>query len=289
LDISRFVAILALSLTTFIQGQTTSEKPEAFKVVSAVPYAEGKNGPLLSDLYLPSGNTTSPAIIFIHGGAWTGGKREWLKKSAEFFAAHGYVGMAVDYDLSPGVRFPVALEECKEAVRWLRAHASEYHVNTRHIAVMGSSAGGELAALVALTGDNPNLEGDGAYKQFSSKVQAGLIYSAPMDFTAFPEKDESILNYLGSSCSAQKTLCAEASPQLQIGTYLPPMFIGHGNADDDVPYSQATGFIAAYKKAHGPVTAFTADGGRHMYSENPRWFLENATAALGVLQAAFRH
>jgi acetyl esterase/lipase len=93
--------------------------------VTGVPYAQGKSAPLLADMYLPNGKAPGPAIIFIHGGGWMAGKRDSPDKVTKPFAEHGYVGMTIDYDLSPGVRFPIALEECKAAVRWLRAHAPE--------------------------------------------------------------------------------------------------------------------------------------------------------------------
>jgi acetyl esterase/lipase len=192
--------------------------------------------------------------------------------------------MAIDYDLSPGVRFPIALEECKEAVRWLRAHASEYHVDPNRIAVAGGSAGGELAALVALTNGDPLYEGAGAFKNFSSKVKAAILYSADLDLTKFSESDDAILPYLGGSCSAKRDLCLQASPQSHLGGELPPIFIGHGNADEDVPYSQFTNFVAAYRKANGQITTFTAEHGTHSYAADPQWFQANVKATLDFLQ-----
>ncbi len=148
-----FLFVLMLA-TTCLGAQRSSPGVPApsYSRVTAVEYAQGKSSSLLADMYLPKTPGLYPAIVFVHGGGWTGGSRTSWGKLIAPFAERGYVGMAIDYDLSPGVRFPIALEECKEAVRWLRAHAAEYHVDPSRIAIAGGSAGGELAALVALTG-----------------------------------------------------------------------------------------------------------------------------------------
>lgn len=278
-------ATILLSAAWLIAQQSPMKPPAAsYERRVGVQYAQGKLSPLLADMYLPKRATLLPAIIFIHGGGWTGGSRTQWSKLIEPFAEHGYVGMAIDYDLSPGVRFPVALEECKQAVRWLRAHASEYRVDPDRIAVAGGSAGGELAALVALTRNDSRYEGAGTFKSFSSNVKAAILYSADLDLTKFSERDDAILAYLGSSCSAQRDLCLQASPQFHLSGELPPVFIGHGNADRDVPYSQFTDFVAAYKQANGPITAFTAEQGPHSYAAEPRWFQANVDAVLLFLK-----
>ena len=253
--------------------------------VSGVQYAQGKVAPLLADMYLPKQSGLRPAIIFVHGGGWIGGSRTGWTKLIAPFAEQGYVGMAIDYDLSPAVRFPTALEECKEAVRWLRAHAKEYNVDPKRIAVAGGSAGGELAALVALTGGDHQYEGAGDFQTFSSNVKAAVLYSSDLDLTKFSDSDSSINAYLGGSCAEKRELCLEASPQFHLSGPLPPIFIGHGNADEDVPYSQFTQFVAAYKKAGGPITPFTADHGPHAYAAMPQWFQQNVDAVLLFLKA----
>lgn len=272
----------------FLSLHAQQAAPMAFALTvtrsNAVSFAQGKTGPLLSDLYIPVGAGPYPAIAFIHGGDWVGGNRTQMTKIIQEIASHGYVGMAVDYDLSPGVHFPVALYEGKEAIRWLRAHAAAYHVDPQRIGVAGSSAGGELAALVALTNGDNRFEGDGSSRGFSSSVKAAIVYNGVLDLTTVRDNDESIIRYLGSSCSAQKELCFEASPQAQIGAASPPMYIGHGNADQDVPYSQFTAFVAAYKRMNRPITSFTADGGPHTYWAKKPWFQDNAIATLDFLR-----
>lgn len=261
------------------------DSPKNYGRINGVQYAHGKSGPLLADMYLPKESGLRPAIVFIHGGGWMGGSRSKWGALIEPFAEHGYAGMAIDYDLSPGVQFPVALEECKEAVRWLRAHASEYHIDPNRIAVAGGSAGGELAALVALTNGDSRYEHTGGFQDFSSSVKAAILYSSVLDLTKSSETDSEILAYLGGSCSAKRDLCLQASPQFHLSGSLPPIFVGHGDADKDVPYSQFTSFVAAYKKANGPVTAFTAEQGTHSYAAMSPWFQKNVDAVLLFLKA----
>ncbi|HEY6376631.1 MAG TPA: alpha/beta hydrolase [Edaphobacter sp.] len=78
-----------------------------------------------------------------------------MTKIIELLASHGYEGMAIDYDLNLAAHFPVALYQCEEAVRWLRAHATQYHIDPQRIAVAGRSAGSELAALLHLRVEIP--------------------------------------------------------------------------------------------------------------------------------------
>lgn len=269
------VAVLVLLGAALLNAQQPQKAPENFKHLDGVPFAQGANGPLLANLLLPQSKEPTPAIVYIHGGAWTGGDRRQMDIIPNYLAPHGYAGMSIDYDLSPSVRFPVALMECKEAIRWLRAHAAQYHIDPERIAVAGASSGGELAALVALTGDDPRYEGRGENKNFSSAVQAGLTFSTPMDFTTFSYEDSSILTYIGGSCLTRKALCIQASPRLQIGSQLPPMYVGHGNADHDVPYSQAVAFVDSYRAAHGLVTFYTAEGGSHEFGGEPPWSQQN--------------
>jgi acetyl esterase/lipase len=282
----RVLALLLFLVGTMMQAQQNPENAsvESFSRVDGIPYAQGHSAPLLADLLLPKSSTPVPAIVFIHGGGWIGGKRDWPDVVMKPFPEHGYAAMYIDYDLSPEVRFPVALSECKAAVRWLRAHAAQYHIDPNRIAVAGVSAGGELAALVALTAGDQRYEGIGAFREFSSSVKAAILYSSDLDLTPFSEKDESINAYLGGSCSEHRALCLQASPQFNLSGKLPPIFIGHGNADKDVPYSQFVNFVAAYKAAHGPITTFTAEQGSHAYVKGPQWFQANMDATFLFLQ-----
>src|SRR6185369_5517534 len=97
------------------------------------------------------------------------------------FAELGFVAVTINYRLSGEATFPAALEDCKCAVRWLRAHATDYNLDRDHIGAYGNSAGGHLAMLLAMAGKDAGLEGDGPYQAESSRVQAAVSDSGPID------------------------------------------------------------------------------------------------------------
>ena len=246
-----------------------------------VTYATGKTGPLLADFYLPGKSEAMPAVIFIHGGGWQNGDRTQLRKVAAALSGKGYVGMMIDYDLSSkggDIHFPTALYECKEAVRWLRAHAAEYHVDPNRIAVAGSSAGGQLSAMMGATSGDPAYDGDGKYRNFPSTVRAAIVFNGELDLTADKDTSVSVLAYLGGTCASLRKLCEDASPQKHIHAGMVPFYVGHGTADSTVDFSQYTNFVAAMKAAGNQITGFPAKDAKHTYWNDPRYFQPNVEA-----------
>jgi len=125
-------------------------------------YATAADADLKLDLALPkAGKGPSPAVVFLHGEGWRAGNRQQMNHFIEGMARLGYVGVTPDYRLVPGARFPAQVEDCKAAIRWLRAHAAEYGVRADRIGVVGFSAGGHLAAMLGLTGTQDGLESAG--------------------------------------------------------------------------------------------------------------------------------
>ncbi len=117
--------------------------PDNVEEILDIEYGTGGERKLQLDLYLPKGRTkATPAIIFIHGGAWKSGKRSDMKFYCVKFAEKGYVTATVTYRLTGQAPFPAAVHDVKCAVRWLRANASKYQVDPKRIAVSGNSAGG---------------------------------------------------------------------------------------------------------------------------------------------------
>ena len=120
-------------------------------------------------------------------------------------------------------------------------------------------------------------------KTTSSTVQASVIYNGVLDLTTMPDDSASVVKYLGGPCSKLKELCAEASPQSHIRPDLPPIYVGHGTADESVPYAQFTAFVTSLRKANASVTEFTADNGPHTYWSKEQWFKPNLDATLDFL------
>jgi poly(3-hydroxybutyrate) depolymerase len=160
--------------------------------------------PLKLDLARPrAGPGPFPAIVFLFGGGWRDGDRRQMRHFVEGTARLGYVGVAPDYRLVPGARFPAQLEDAKAAIRWLRAHAEQYGVRADRIGVVGFSAGGHLAAMLGLTRAQDGFEGAGGPAEPSSQVQAVVSFFGPTDFSTrdWPAdlEREVIVPFLGGS------------------------------------------------------------------------------------------
>jgi acetyl esterase/lipase len=130
-----------------------------------------------------------PAVLFIHGGGWRSGDRSQHVPMAQQLAAKGYVTATVEYRLSTEAHYPEAVFDLKAAIRWLRANAQHYPLDTTRIAVWGFSAGGQLAALVGTTNDYAPLEGHAGYPNHSSSVQAIVDVDGTLSFL-HPESGE---------------------------------------------------------------------------------------------------
>jgi len=152
--IARAALAAAACLLAAASGRTFAGEVQRLRDVS---YLEpGRTEKL--DLYLPErvpDDPPSPAVVWIHGGNWIGGEKgEGRAQSiCGTLAGAGYVCASVDYRIGPGA-WPTNLFDCKNAVRFLRARAADYHVDPDRIAVMGGSAGGHLALMVGLTSGN---------------------------------------------------------------------------------------------------------------------------------------
>ena len=144
-----------------------------------LPFARYGERSLKMDLYRPKGAWgTLPAVVCIHGGGWSKGTRVHYEKVAQGLANRGYVTATISYRLSGEAPFPAQIQDCKAAVRYLRANAKEYGIDPTQIAAIGSSASGHLAALLGTTGEVEELEGKGGNEGISSAIQAVIPMGA---------------------------------------------------------------------------------------------------------------
>ena len=249
----------------------------AFDVVTKVVYGSPGGHELLADLYLPRGTGPFPAAVYIHGGAWSSGDRSQLRRQAARMASLGIAGMAIEYRLAPEFKYPAAIYDSKAAVRWLRTNAAKYHIDGGQIAVVGSSAGGHLAAFLGVTGNDPKWEGDVCCLGVSSAVQAVVAFNPIVDL--YQHKDASNAKFLGSTCAELPARCKEASPTNYVDGTLPPFLILHGTADQTAPYQQSAVMTAKMKAAGVRAELFSAEGAPHTFWAEDRW-LEPSFAAM---------
>jgi acetyl esterase/lipase len=211
------------------------------------------NGAVLAlDLYHPQNvSGLLPVIVCIHGGHFGAGRKE--RCPAVALVQDGYAVASIDYRLTSTAPFPAQIEDCKAAVRWLRANASSYHLDPDRIGVWGYSAGGHLAALLGTTGGVPELEGNGDNMQYSSQVQAVCDVAGPTDLLPLanlgPKRMSAIEALLGGPLEKDEAKAVAASPIHYISKDDPPFLIVHGEADRVIPLEQSQRFYEALQKA----------------------------------------
>jgi acetyl esterase/lipase len=153
-------ALTAITLTSSepaIAGDAADERGKdaanGYRLLHNVQYGVVDNTPLLMNITIPDPKPKKPvpAILFLHGGGWGGGSREDMMSHCYFVSKAGYVGASVEYRLVNQAPFPAQLQDCKGAVRFIRANAKKYGINPDLIGVWGCSAGGHLAAMIGLT------------------------------------------------------------------------------------------------------------------------------------------
>ncbi len=270
--------IAAASLAFATQGAG-----QAPVVTRDIPYTNDATGSYLADLYQPTAPGTHPALVMIHGGSWRSGHKSELRKLSTDLAAHGYACFSIDYDTHKH-SFPISWQESRAAVVFLRSHAVEYNIDPTRIAALGTSAGGQLAALLAVAPEGPaptSLPGiqpaaptTPAPEKLS--VAAAVLFNGGYDAHT---RSWVLRRYLGGSCEQVPDVCNDASPGFHIHPDAPPIFVGHGTHDRLIPYSQATTFISLLQAAHDPVTPFPAAGAGHSYWRNRHWYGKNLIAA----------
>ena len=204
------------------------------------------------DLYLPASRpkaTRSPAVVIIHGGGWSGGDKA---SGREFnigttLAKAGYVCASVEYFKGAVGRWPTNLYDCKNAVRFLRAHADRYQVDVDHVGVIGGSAGGHLALMVAYTTGVKGLAPEDLYPGISDRVQAcvdmygisDLLTRQAIEADGTPNGKLVQSGLFADKGGQSSDTLKLASPVYHVSKACPPTLILHGLADTTVDREQS--------------------------------------------------
>ena len=226
--------------------------PEGVTAVRNIAYVENGHERQKLDLYLPKdAKAPTPVIVWIHGGAWLGGSKE--NPPVLPVVRLGYAAASINYRLSQHATFPAQIEDCKAAIRWLRANAKSHRLDAGHIGVWGASAGGHLVALLGTSGGVKEWDSVGGSRDQSSSVQCVVDFFGPTDFTKMggrhddPQSPEARL--IGGSVQEKKAEAVKANPITYIDAKDPPFLILHGEADRTVPHGQSVLLQDALKKA----------------------------------------
>lgn len=227
-----------------------------------VIYGRGGEFDLGLDLYHPAHlEQALPVVVFIHGGGWSGSDKSAYRDQAARVASHGYLCASVNYRKSFEGPFPAAVEDCKCAVRWLRARADECCADPDHIGALGHSAGAHLAAMLALTPGQ--MEGEGGWADQSSAIQCAACYSGPFDLTD-PALSALVGTFVKPSGSEDaRTACLRASPISYVAVGAPPFLLIHGEEDAGVSIEHSDRFAALLGAAQAPFEFIRVRHGDH--------------------------
>jgi acetyl esterase/lipase len=231
------------------------------------------------DLYLPKNRNAgekSPAVLLIHGGGWKEGDKRQARE-IEFgmtLAQSGFVAASINYALRSAGKFPQNLQDCKNGIRYLRAHADELGIDPNRISVMGGSAGGHLALLVAYTADQPNLAPSQPYPGVSDKVSSvvdfygisNLATRKETDPNGKPLKIEPLDSTTQSIFGSTPQDWKKASPITYVKRDVPPTLILHGKKDTTVDSDQSQELADALRKAGATFEIIWLPNAPHSFS-----------------------
>jgi acetyl esterase/lipase len=239
-----------------------------------ITYGKAGDVELKLDMARPEGDGPFPAIVFIHGGGWTGGNRQAYKTQIQEAAKRGYVAATITYRLMKFDQakketataepiFPAQIHDAKAAIRWVRANAEKYHVDPNRIGVTGASAGGHLSLLVGLTDKDSQLEGESGSPRQSSRVQAVVNVFGPTEMASGYETSSVAYLFrlfMGGTPEEAAETYKKASPLTYVSKDDPPVLTLHGDQDKLVPIAQATMLDEKMKSAGAPHTMKVYEG-----------------------------
>ena len=280
------VAVVVAANVSLVVAETRA--PEARPITVAVAadisvlhdVVIGKGGgrDLHAEIAYPSAAVSPlPAVVYVHGGAWSGGSH---KRPAVLLqlAQAGYFAASIEYRLSGEAKWPAQIQDCRLAIRWLRANAAKYHVNPERIGVWGDSAGGHLAACLGTMAEVKEYEGDGGFPRVSSAVQAVIDFYGPTSLVATatdasggypPNHMKPIEALFGVPYAENPELWKSGSPLRYVKAGNPPMLLVHGDSDRTVHLAQSTMFAAALAKAGVPHQFLVVKNAGHGFPPLP--------------------
>lgn len=264
------IALLQVALPTAARAQQVV--PPGVTAHRDLAYVADGHERQKLDLFVPEkAEHPLPVIIWIHGGGWQNGSKDGCPPLRNGYTGRGYAVASINYRLSGHAVFPAQIEDCKAAIRWLRAHAKEYHLDSERFGVWGSSAGGHLVALLGTSGDVKEFD-VGANLEQSSRVQAVCDYFGPTDFAVFvttpgyeshARADAPEGKLIGGAVLENKDKAARANPITFVSKDDPPFLIVHGDDDRTVPINQSQLLFAALKGAGVSAHFHTIHGAGH--------------------------
>lgn len=267
-------------------------KSKDIKYKENIVYKKTNTSKLKLNVYIPKGDSkeTYTAVLLIHGGGWLTGSKENERVMAQYLALNGYVGISISYRLGFEAPYPAAVIDLKDAIIWTKKHAKKYKINPDKIAVLGTSAGAQLATLIGVTPNSSLFEPD---KNFSDEVQAIINIDGIVSFIhpeAAAESKPGKKSMAGIWLNGEKEdnfgKWKEASPLEYVNEQTPPIvFINssqarfHAGRDDMISIMNKYGI---YNEVHN-----IAESPHSFWLVNP-WFETTLNYTLSFLNKVFK-
>jgi acetyl esterase len=229
----------------------------AAKVTNSIVYTTRPSGPLQLDASIPDGPGPFAAIIIVHGGGFSrGNKVTYVPPIFQPLTRGGFAWFSIDYRLAPNATAKDQIDDTLTALAWVHAHAAEYKVDPKRIALLGESAGAYLVDYAAMIAPS------------STPIAAVVSFYGPADLTirSIPGKmSDAMQTFFGVTAQTTDvdTQLLKMSPYTMVRGGLPPFLLLHGTADEQVPYQQSPRFCEALKAKGNRCELFTVQGARH--------------------------
>lgn len=217
-----------------------------------------------------------PTFLYVHGGGWViGNNRQQGLPLIHRLAARGWTCVTINYRLSPRATFPDHLIDVKRAIRWIRQNGRQYGANPDFLVIGGSSAGAHLAALAALTANDPEYQPD--FPEVDTSVRGCVAFYGVYDFA----DEEGYWPHRGFQSFIERVVMkakrgqavdayAKASPLYRIHANAPPFLLIHGSSDTLVPVAGARAFVARFTQiTSSPITYIELPRTQHAFEVFP--------------------
>jgi acetyl esterase/lipase len=286
------ITLLALFLACYFPAVLTAQlevplPPAGVKFTPDLTYLKTEKGASLQlDIAMPAkGDAALPAVVIIHGtGGFSKGRKANVPLMFEL-AEKGYVGVAISFRHTAADPYPAAIDDVRDAVRWLRANAKKYRIDPDRVAALGYSGGGSLALLLGMP-DSP-----GAKKEPNSQVQAVVAYYPPTDLAQLHADcggkkiggfagvfiKSNLEKWLEGTPQTMAKRYAEASPVTHVRKEMAPALLVHGTADNVVPIDQSRLLVDRAAVKGGRVMLLELPGAGHLFDE-----LKDANTAMAA-------
>lgn len=246
------------------------------RVIRDVEYGRVNGISLRMDASIPSGAEVCPAIIIVHGGGWVSGDRRWsVEPLFQPLSRAGFAWFSISYRLATDFsHFGSAIDDVQQAIRHVKSHAAEYHIDPERIALVGESAGGQLAAMAAFRARE------------DASVKAVVAFYAPSDLVSLARNSAYIPSSIRDSVRGTPfeglvlAALAQLSPINNIRAGVPPMLLIHGTADPLVPFSQSREMCERMQQAKATCEVYPIEGLGH----GMRWWESSTKLAAGYKQ-----